>query len=169
MQSRPTQGVLVANADFIGGFALWVDEEGMLIHTYSLLGVETYKHVATERVPTGDVTLRMLFEADEPKPGTGGTVMLWANDRQIGAVADPAPVRHAPEQAHQRAVGISRGDDNVGAVDIGLHPLGIAQRPGWTQRRLADTGGIFFSGQAGFLCADDHSNTRRKIVSTCLR
>jgi arylsulfatase len=26
----------------------------------------------------------MLFEADEPKPGTAGTVTLWANDRQIG-------------------------------------------------------------------------------------
>ena len=26
----------------------------------------------------------MLFEADEPKPGTGGKVTLWADDKQIG-------------------------------------------------------------------------------------
>ena len=26
----------------------------------------------------------MLFEADEPKPGSGGDVTLWANGEQIG-------------------------------------------------------------------------------------
>jgi arylsulfatase len=78
------EGVLVANADFIGGYGLWVDDNGMLNHTYSFLGVETYKQTSTEPVPTGDVTLKMLFESDEPKPGSGGRVTLWANDEQIG-------------------------------------------------------------------------------------
>ncbi len=78
------EGVIVANADFIGGFGLWVDDSGRLNHTYSFLGVETYKQTSTEPVPAGDVTVRMLFEADEPKPGSGGTVTLWANDAQIG-------------------------------------------------------------------------------------
>jgi len=78
------EGVIVANADFIGGFGLWVDNEGMLNHTYSFLGVETYKQTSTEKVPAGAVTVKMLFQADAPKPGTGGTVTLWANDRQIG-------------------------------------------------------------------------------------
>jgi len=32
------EGVLVAFADFIGGFALWVDENGLLNHTYQFLG-----------------------------------------------------------------------------------------------------------------------------------
>ena len=58
------EGVIVANADFIGGFALWVDGERRLHHTYSFLGVETYKQVSTEPIPTGDVTVKMLFEAD---------------------------------------------------------------------------------------------------------
>jgi hypothetical protein len=78
------EGVLGANADFIGGFALWVDEHRMLNHTYSFLGVETYKQVSTEKLPTGDVTVKMLFEADETKPGSGGNVTLWAGDRLIG-------------------------------------------------------------------------------------
>ena len=30
------EGVIVANADFIGGFALWLDDKGILNHTYSL-------------------------------------------------------------------------------------------------------------------------------------
>ncbi len=77
------EGVIMANADFIGGYGLWVDDH-LLHHTYSLLGVETYKQVSTEPLPTGEVKVKMLFEADAPKPGTGGAVTLWANDKQIG-------------------------------------------------------------------------------------
>jgi arylsulfatase len=86
------EGVIVANADFIGGFGLWVDDKGMLNHTYSFLGVETYKQVSTEKIPTGDVTVKMLFEADENKPGTGGNVTLWANNKQIGEGKIPRTV-----------------------------------------------------------------------------
>jgi arylsulfatase len=78
------EGVIVANADEIGGFALWVDSEGTLHHTYSFLGVETFTQESTEKIPPGDVFVKMLFEADAPKPGTAGTVTLWMNDRQIG-------------------------------------------------------------------------------------
>jgi len=78
------EGVILANADFIGGFGLWVDEEGKLNHTYSFLGVESYRQTSTKPLPTGDVTVKMLFQADEPKPGSGGDVTLWANGEQIG-------------------------------------------------------------------------------------
>ena len=78
------EGVIVANADFIGGFALWLDEKGLLNHTYSYLGVEQYKQTSTTPVPTGEVSVKMLFEADEAKPGSGGGVTLWANGEQIG-------------------------------------------------------------------------------------
>ena len=44
------EGVLVATADFIGGYALWVDAQGLLNHTYSLLGVETYRQAATKPI-----------------------------------------------------------------------------------------------------------------------
>ena len=47
------EGVLVANADFIGGFSLWVDGDGKLNHTYSFLGVDTYKTVSDTPVPDG--------------------------------------------------------------------------------------------------------------------
>ena len=78
------EGVILANADFIGGFGLWVDSDGKLNHTYSFLGVESYRQTSTKPLPTGDVSVKMLFEADEPKPGSGGDVTLWANDEQIG-------------------------------------------------------------------------------------
>ncbi len=60
------EGVLVAHADFLDGFALWVDEKGLLNHTYQSLGVDTYKQISTEPIPTGDVTVKMLFEVDGP-------------------------------------------------------------------------------------------------------
>ena len=106
------EGVIVANSDFIGGFALWIDDKGLLNHTYQFLGVETYKQTSTRPVPTGDVTVKMQFEADEPEPGTGGRVTLWANDKQIGKGTHAAHDRddlhdlrrhgHRPRQRRRR-------------------------------------------------------------------
>ena len=58
------EGVIVAEADEMGGFSLWVDENGLLHHSYSMMGVEQYQQVSTEPIPTGDVTVRMQFDAD---------------------------------------------------------------------------------------------------------
>jgi arylsulfatase len=86
------EGVIVANADFIGGFALWVDRDGRLNHTYSYLGVESYRQTSAEPLPPGRLTVRMLFEADAPTPGTGGHVTLFAGDRPIGEGTIPRTV-----------------------------------------------------------------------------
>ncbi len=108
------EGVLVANADFIGGYALWVDSDGLLTHTYSFLGVEIYKQVSTEPIPTGDVTLKMLFEADAAQPGSGGAVTLWADDRQIGA----GRLEHTVPIAFSSYAGMDVGRDNGLVVDL---------------------------------------------------
>ncbi len=108
------EGVIVANADFIGGFALWVDGQGHLCHTYSFLGVETYKQVSTEPIPSGAVSVRMLFEADEPKPGSAGRVTLWANDRQIGE----GRLEHTVPVAFSSYSGMDIGRDNGLVVDL---------------------------------------------------
>jgi arylsulfatase len=107
------EGVIVANADFIGGFGLWVDHQGMLNHTYSFLGVETYKQASTEAIPTGDVRVKMLFDADKPKPGTGGTVTLWANGKLIGEGKMPRTV----PVAFSSYAGMDIGRDNGLVVD----------------------------------------------------
>ena len=108
------EGVLVAFADFIGGFALWVDEKGLLNHTYQFLGVDTYKQTSKEPIPTGNVTLRMLFEADEPKPGAGGKVTLWADDRQIGE----GRLDKTISLIFTTYAGMDIGRDNGGVVDL---------------------------------------------------
>ncbi|MEZ5116425.1 MAG: arylsulfatase [Candidatus Nanopelagicales bacterium] len=78
------EGVIMANADFIGGYGLWVDGDGFLHHTYSFLGVETYRQVSDRPIPAGDVHVRMLFESDEPRPGSGGHVTLFTNGEKVG-------------------------------------------------------------------------------------
>ncbi len=107
------EGVIVANADFIGGFGLWVDSGGMLHHTYSFLGVETYKQTSTQKIPAGSVTVKMLFDADKPQPGTGGTVTLWANDEPVGEGKMP----HTVPVAFSSYAGMDISRDNGLVVD----------------------------------------------------
>jgi len=108
------EGVIVANSDFIGGFALWIDDQGLLNHTYQFLGVETYKQTSTRPVPTGDVIVKMQFESDEPKPGSGGRVTLWANDEQIGE----GTMAHTVAMIFTTYAGMDIGRDNGGVVDL---------------------------------------------------
>jgi arylsulfatase len=107
------EGVIVANADFIGGFGLWVDGDGYLRHTYSLLGVETYTQVADEALPIGDVRVRMLFESDEAKPGSGGEVTLFVDDKPVGHGRMPKTV----PVAFTSYSGMDIGQDNGLVVD----------------------------------------------------
>jgi arylsulfatase len=111
---KGAEGVLVALADFIGGFALWVDDQGKLNHTYSFLGVEMYKDVSDEPIPTGKVLLKMLFEAEQPKPGSGGKVTLWADDKQIGE----GTIEHTVPVAFTSYAGMDIGRDNGLVVDL---------------------------------------------------
>jgi arylsulfatase A-like enzyme/uncharacterized membrane protein len=108
------EGVIVANADFIGGYALWVDAKGLLHHTYSFLGMETYKQVSTQAIPTGDVRVKMLFEAEQPTPGTAGHVSLWAGDQLIGEGDMP----HTVPIAFTSYAGMDIGRDNGLVVDL---------------------------------------------------
>jgi arylsulfatase len=107
------EGVLVANADFMGGYALWIDDTGHLRHTYSMLGVETYAQTSTKPIPTGDITIKMQFDIASPTPGSGGHVTLWANDEQIGEGDIPQTV----PIAFSSYAGMDIGRDNGLVVD----------------------------------------------------
>jgi arylsulfatase len=60
------------------------------------------------------VSVKLLFEADEPKPRTPGKVTLWANDRLIGEgrLDQTVPV------AFSSYAGMDIGRDNPGVVDL---------------------------------------------------
>jgi hypothetical protein len=62
----------------------------------------------------GVVTLKMLFEIDEPKPGSGGSVTLWANDERIGEGVMP----HTVSLIFTMYAGMDIGRDNGGVLDL---------------------------------------------------
>ncbi|MGH2936758.1 MAG: arylsulfatase [Solirubrobacterales bacterium] len=106
------EGVIVAEADHMGGFSLFVDD-GRLTHTYSMMGVFVFRQRAEELLPEGDVTVRMEFTADSPKPATGGGVKLFIDDRPVaeGRMDHTVPIRFSGY------AGMDIGRDNGGVVD----------------------------------------------------
>ena len=107
------QGVIVAEADHLGGFSLFVDD-GRLTHTYSMMGVFIYRQQATEPLPMGEVNVRLQFEADAPKPATGGQVTLYVNDRPVGG----GRMEHTVPVRFSGYAGMDIGRDNGGVVDL---------------------------------------------------
>ncbi len=106
------EGVIVAEADHLGGFTLYV-KDGKLTHTYSMMGVFIFKQVAEENLPSGAVTVRMEFAADAATPATGGDVTLFIDDRQVGKgrMDHTVPIRFSGY------AGMDIGRDNGGVVD----------------------------------------------------
>ena len=106
------EGVIVAEADHLGGFSLFV-EDGKLTHTYSMMGVFIFRQQATEPLPTGEVNVRMEFAADAPKPATGGQVTLYVNDKAVGG----GRMDHTVPMRFSGYAGMDIGRDNGGVVD----------------------------------------------------
>jgi arylsulfatase A-like enzyme len=106
------EGVIVAEADHLGGFSLWVDE-GKLTHTYSMMGVFIFRQQAKTPLPSGPVNVRMVFLADAAKPATGGQVTLYVNDAPVGSgrMDHTVPIRFSGY------AGMDIGRDNGGVVD----------------------------------------------------
>jgi arylsulfatase len=96
--------------------------------------VDTYKQTSTEPIPTGDVRVKMLFEADEPKPGSGGRVTLWADDRQIGEGTLP----HTISLIFTTYAGMDIGRDNGGVVDLAYEDEGPYAFTGTVKRVVFD-------------------------------
>ncbi len=117
--------MIVAEADDMGGFALWVDGDGLLHHSYSFMAVEQYSQVFTEPLPTGEVSIRMQFDADATKPGTGGEVTLWANGSQIGG----GRMEHTVALRFSFYAGMDIGRDNGMTVDTAYRDKAPTRSP----------------------------------------
>jgi arylsulfatase len=78
------EGVIVAESDLMGGFALYV-QDGKLHFTYSMMGVKVTTLTSRDKLPTGKVDVRYEFTADKPgSPATGGSGKLFVNGKQVG-------------------------------------------------------------------------------------
>ena len=78
------EGVLFTQGGRFGGYGLYL-KDGKLVYHYNLVGVERYNVTSDKPVPTGEVTLKMVYTSDEKKPLAGADVKLFANGQQIGA------------------------------------------------------------------------------------
>jgi hypothetical protein len=66
-----------------------------LHHTYSLLGIRSDTLTSQTPVPSGHVIARFEFEADAPKPGSGGRTRLLVNGKVVaeGRLEHTVPAR----------------------------------------------------------------------------
>lgn len=110
------EGVIVAEADHLGGFSLFV-QDGRLRHTYSMMGVFVYRQEAEIPMPTaaGRVDVRMEFAADAPAPGTGGEVTLFVDGERVGG----GRMDHTVPFRFSGYAGMDVGCDNGLPVDRG--------------------------------------------------
>ena len=106
------EGVIVAAFDHLGGFALYV-QDGKLKHHYSMLGVLEYTQEAESQLPSGEVSVEMVFAADEPKPATGGEVTLLVNGEPVAT----GRMEHTVPARFSGYAGMDIGCDNGLVVD----------------------------------------------------
>jgi arylsulfatase A-like enzyme len=109
---KGAEGVIVADANHLGGFSLFV-QDGRLKHTYAFLGVFEYRQESEGELPTGDVTVQMTFAADEAKPATGGEVTLYVNGDKVGT----GRMDHTVPFGFSGYSGLDVGRDNGLVVD----------------------------------------------------
>jgi len=91
-----TDGVIVADGSFLGGFSLYV-QGGRLHYTYSFLGVKVDTIAASDPLPTGKVNVRYEFTADKAgEMATGGSGKLFVNGTQVaqGKYEHTVPFRY---------------------------------------------------------------------------
>jgi Sulfatase len=106
------EGVIVADANHLGGFSLFV-ADGKLKHTYAFLGVFEYHQESADELPTGDVNVQMSFVADEAKPATPGEVTLYVNGKPVGS----GRLDHTVPFGFSGYSGLDVGQDNGLVVD----------------------------------------------------
>ena len=106
------EGVIVAEADHLGGFSLFV-QDGKLKHTYSMLGVLEYTQAAEQSLPTGEVNVELVFTADAPKPATGGEITLLVNGEPVAT----GRMEHTVPGRFSGYSGMDIGRDNGLVVD----------------------------------------------------
>lgn len=134
------EGVLVAEADAMGGYSLYV-QNGKLHYTYSLVGLRVDSIHSSENVPTGKVTVKYQFTADHPgKMGTGGKGQLFINGKAVAEnkVPNTVPARFTSYSGFD--IGKDNGDvvaesykskapfaftGKIGKVVFDLHPSGM--------------------------------------------
>ena len=105
--------MILAAFDHLGGFALYV-LDGKLTHHYSFLGVMEFTQESETPLPTGEVTVEVVFAADDAKPATGGEVTLLVNGEPVAI----GRMEHTVPSRFSFYAGMDIGCDNGHVVDL---------------------------------------------------
>jgi arylsulfatase len=111
------EGVIVANSDVMGGFALYVQDH-KLRYTYSFLGIKVDTLAASGELPPGKTRVTYEFTAEEPgKPATGGRSRLLVDGRPVaeGRLERTVPLRFTTY------AGMDIGKDNGEPISPSYH------------------------------------------------
>jgi arylsulfatase len=78
------EGMLLTQGGRFAGYGLCIQDNKLTYH-YNLAGVERFKVTSDQPIPTGKVTLKMVYTTDADKPFAGADVKLFADGKQIGS------------------------------------------------------------------------------------
>jgi arylsulfatase len=76
-------GMIFTQGGITAGWGFYL-QKGKLIGVHNYIGLERYRIVSIENLPTGTVTLTFDFKYDGGGMGKGGTITLLANGKKIG-------------------------------------------------------------------------------------
>ena len=82
-EGASANGVIVHQGGYFGGWSLYIKDGTPSFH-YNWFGVEQYSIKADSKLPSGKCTIKMDFAYEGTKPGQGGTVTLYVNDKKVG-------------------------------------------------------------------------------------
>jgi hypothetical protein len=78
-------GMIFTQGGITAGWGFYL-QKGKLVGVHNYIGMERFRVVSTENVPTGKATLTFDFMYDGGGMGKGGTITLLANGKRIGEV-----------------------------------------------------------------------------------
>jgi arylsulfatase A-like enzyme len=110
-------GMIFTQGGITAGWGFYL-MKGKLVGLHNYIGLERYRAISTENVPTGKVTLTFNFKYDGGGMGKGGTITLLANGKKIGE----ARVNQTAGFKYSLYEGQDIGEDSGSPVDFDYTP-----------------------------------------------
>ena len=110
-------GMIFTQGGITAGWGFYL-LNGKLVGLHNYIGLERYRAVSTEKVPTGKVTLTFDFKYDGGGMGKGGMITLLANGKKIGE----ARVDKTAGYKYSLYEGQDIGEDSGSPVDFDYTP-----------------------------------------------
>ncbi len=82
-EGTAAHGTLIAQGGRFGGWSLYVNE-GVPAYLYNFVGLNQTKVTATEKLHSGNSTVRLEFVYDGGGVGKGGVATIFINDKKVG-------------------------------------------------------------------------------------